>query len=496
VGERRVTARLRDLDVELQPDPRRTIARLFLPGEGIIPTRSRAEDIIKRIVDMPADEILTAAAEILAAFGDRHVEFRAILMHHAETVVFRSDKPPLLDDSMSIVIGAAFTAEHSVEAAALCNPSAVRHPDQTGLAAGELRLAVALRSIGEGHVSSIGFASAVIGPGTTWRFEDRVMPPVAPLIGEGNWSRARLREALEAEGRLNELSGAVVRALPKSFRSSEIEVAIGAVPSELGRWREPHVDLDTIRTMAWSAYEATFDEGTDLSQRVLLPVTPGESNGIEDARFVEYTDEDGTVEYRASYTAYDGRSIAPRLICSPDLLSFTMHRLMGKAAVNKGMAFFPRAIGGLDWALTRTDGENISIASSKNGVSWSNVGILHRPTELWEAVQLGNCGSPIETDRGWLVLTHGVGPMRRYAIAAILLDLEDPTRVIGWLDEPLLEPVGELREGYVPNVVYSCGGIVHDGTLWLPYGVGDQRVRAAAIRVDELLDAMTALPIA
>jgi len=164
---------------------------------------------------------------------------------------------------------------------------------------------------------------------------------------------------------------------------------------------------------------------------------------------------------------------------------------MGKAAVNKGMAFFPRPIGGLDWALTRTDGENLSIANSKNGLSWSNVGVVHRPSEIWETIQLGNCGSPIETDRGWLVVTHGVGPMRRYSIGALLLDLDDPSRVIARLTEPMLEPDDELREGYVPNVVYSCGGIVHDGTLWLPYGVGDQRVRAGAIGVDELLDAMT-----
>jgi predicted GH43/DUF377 family glycosyl hydrolase len=491
MGGTLVTARLRDLEVELLPDPGRTVTRLFLPGEGIIPTRSRAGDIIERIEAMPSSEIGAAAAELLDAFGDRHDDLHAALVHHAQTVVFRSDHPDRLDEAMSVVIGAAFTAEHSVEAAALCNPSAVVHPDQAGLADGELRLAVALRSIGEGHVSSIGFASAVIGPGIQWRFEERRLPATAPVIREGRWSRARLREALEADGRLNELSGAVVRALPKTFGSSEVELAIAAIPAELGRWREPHVDLDTIRTMAWSAYEAEFDEATDLSQRVLLPVTAGEANGVEDARFVSYTHEDGTVEYKASYTAYDGRSIAPRLIRSPDLRTFTMHRLMGKAAVNKGMAFFPRAIGGLDWALTRTDGENISIASSTNGLSWANVGVLHRPTELWEAVQLGNCGSPIETDRGWLVVTHGVGPMRRYSIAALLLDLEDPTRVIGRLEQPMLEPVGDLQEGYVPNVVYSCGGVIHDGTLWLPYGVGDQRVRAAAIAVDELLDAMT-----
>jgi predicted GH43/DUF377 family glycosyl hydrolase len=486
-----VTATFRDLGVELLPDVGRTVARLFLPGEGIVPTRSRAGDIVQRIVDMPPAEVDAAADEILAAFADRHEELRGILEHHAQTVVFRSKIPHLIEGSRAILIGAAFTAEHSVEAAALCNPSAVPHPDQSGLATGELRLAVALRSIGEGHVSSIGFVSAIVGPGRAWRFETRKLPAVAPVITEGSWSRARLREALEMEGRLNELSGAVVRALPKKFRSSEIELAISAVPAELGRWREPHVDLDTIRTMAWSAYEATFDEGTDLSQRVILPVAAGEANGIEDARFVVFTRDDGTTEYRASYTAYDGRSIAPRLIQSPDLRTFTMHRLTGRAAVNKGMAFFPRTINGVEWALTRTDGENISIARSKNGLHWTRVGTLHRPTELWEVVQLGNCGSPIETDRGWLVVTHGVGPMRRYAISALLLDLEDPRRVIARLEEPMLEPHGELREGYVPNVVYSCGGIVHDGTLWLPYGVGDQRVRAGAIDVTELLDAMT-----
>ncbi len=489
-----MTALARDLGVELVADPGRVVARLFLPGEGITPTRSRTKDIVQRIADMPPDDIDAAASEILAGFEPRHDDLRELLTRHAETVAFRSPTPPRLDAALSVVLGAAFTAEHSVEAAALCNPSAVRHPDQSGLKRGELRLAIALRSIGEGHVSSIGFASAIVGPGIRWRFEERAMPAVPPVVTEGSWSRPVLREALEAEGRLNELSGAVVRALPMNFRSSEIEAAIGAVPAELNRRRDAHVDLDTIRTMAWSAYEATFGEDTDLSQRVLLPVTAGESNGIEDARFVSYTADDGTTEYRASYTAFDGRSIAPRLICSPDLRTFTMHRLVGRAAVNKGMAFFPRPINGMQWALTRTDGENISVAHSKNGLSWKEAGVLERPSRLWEIVQLGNCGSPIETDGGWLVVTHGVGPMRRYAISAILLDLDDPTRVVARLDEPLLEPIGALQEGYVPNVVYSCGGILHEGTVWLPYGVGDQRVRAAAIDLAALLDAMSPVP--
>jgi len=216
---------------------------------------------------------------------------------------------------------------------------------------------------------------------------------------------------------------------------------------------------------------------------------------MEDARFVLFTDDDGRVEYRATYTAYDGHAIAPRLIVSPDLCRFSIHRLSGPAAVNKGMALFPRRIGGAQYALTRTDGENVSVARSDDALSWADVALVHRPTELWEIVQSGNCGSPIETDRGWLVILHGVGPMRQYAIGALLLDLEDPTRVLSVLRTPILVATEELREGYVPNVVYSCGAIVHDGTLWLPYGVGDSRVRVASISVAELLEATAPAPV-
>ena len=212
---------------------------------------------------------------------------------------------------------------------------------------------------------------------------------------------------------------------------------------------------------------------------------------MEDARFVRFTGADGITGYRATYTAYDGRDIAPRLITSPDLREFTIHRLTGSGAHNKGMALFPRLVGGLHLALSRTDGENISLATSVDGVIWDDAGIVHRPTELWELVQLGNCGAPIETESGWLVLTHGVGPLRTYSLGALLLDLEDPTHVIARTREPLLKPEGEMRDGYVPRVVYSCGGIVHDGTFWVPVGVGDSRVQVYSVGVDELLASMT-----
>lgn len=484
--------RLRDLGVELLPDAARVVARLFLPGEGITPAPSRAGAIVRRILELPEDRVAREAERILQDFGPRHPDLAAQLTRHADTVAFRTEVPPRRDAGFSVLLGAAFTAEHAVEAAALCNPSAVPHPDQSDLGAGELRLAIALRAIGEGHVSSIGFVSAIVGTGDRWRFSDRATPLVQAEIGDGEWSRSEFRRALQSDGRLNQLSAAVVRALPERFTSSQIETAIAAVPPELTRRRDAHLDLESLRALAWSAYSAAFDPSTRLSQRVLMPVTEGESNGIEDARFVPFVEDDGTTEYLASYTAYDGRSIAPRLMRSPDLATFTTHRLVGSAAANKGMAFFPRRIDGSRWAVTRTDGENISIARSADGLEWTDVATLRTPTQLWETVQLGNCGSPLETDRGWLVLTHGVGPMRRYSLGAILLDLDDPTRVIGHCADPLLELPADQRDGYVPNVAYSCGGVIHDGRLWLPYGVDDQRVRAASVDVAALLDAMTA----
>lgn len=487
-----MTAVLEDLGVELVPDPSRVVGRLFLPGEGIIPMPSRAGAIVRRILGMPEERVEAAAEQILRDHGSRHPDLRAQLESHAQTVAFRTAVAPRTDGGYGVVIGAAFTAEHSVEGAALCNPSAVRHPDQAGLAPGELRLAIALRAIGEGHISSIGFASAIVGPGAGWRFEERATPLAQPDVADGEWTRAHFRLALQSEGRLNQLSNAVVRALPERFRSSEVETAIAEAPAELARRPDAHADLELIRALAWSAYSAAFDPSTRLSQRVLSPVTEGESHGIEDARFVHVTDPAGETGYRATYTAYDGRTIAPRLLISPDLVSFTTHRLVGGAARNKGMALFPHAIAGRHWALTRTDGENISIAVSDDGLAWEDVAILRIPGELWEVVQLGNCGSPLETERGWLVVTHGVGPMRTYSLGALLLDLDDPTRVIGRLPAPLLAPRPDDRDGYVPNVVYSCGGVIHGDRLWLPYGVGDQRVRAATIGVSDLVDAMVA----
>jgi predicted GH43/DUF377 family glycosyl hydrolase len=317
---------------------------------------------------------------------------------------------------------------------------------------------------------------------------------VAGVASPTAWSNDQLRAVLtdqSGHGEVDELSNALLHALPAWFDATDLELALAETPVDLLTRPGASASVELLRRVVSSAYQVAFDEDTAMAQRILRPSAVEESDGMEDARFTRFTDTDGSVEYRATYTAYDGNQIAPRLLLSPDLRRFRTHRLAGPAARNKGMALFPRPVGGQQLALCRTDGENLSLASSADGHTWSEPQLIHEPEQVWEVLQVGNCGPPIETDRGWLVLTHGVGPMRRYAIGAILLDLDDPGRVVGRLSQPLLAPAADEQDGYVPNVVYSCGGLVHDGRLWLPYGIDDSRINVAWAPLAELLDAMT-----
>jgi predicted GH43/DUF377 family glycosyl hydrolase len=307
----------------------------------------------------------------------------------------------------------------------------------------------------------------------------------------GVWRTDHLRAVLTDQGRIDELGAALLHRLPDRFDVSDLETALVQVPTDLHALPGGTASVDLLRRVVSSAYQVAFPADTTLSQRLLHPTAAEESDGMEDARFTRFVDIDGTVEYRATYTAYDGHQIAPRLMLSSDLLRFRVHRLAGPAAQNKGMALFPRLVGGRHLALCRTDGENISLADSADGHVWGEPRLLHAPRQPWEMLQVGNCGPPIETDRGWLVLTHGVGPMRTYAIGALLLDLDDPGRIVGMLTEPLLAPNRSEQNGYVPNVVYSCGGVVHDGRLWLPYGIDDSRIGVAWMSMDALLNVLT-----
>jgi predicted GH43/DUF377 family glycosyl hydrolase len=365
------------------------------------------------------------------------------------------------------------------------------HPDQTQLKRGQARVAISLRGIGEGHISSISFCTAVVGPGEQFTFDERPLPVTTGNVTPARWRRAHLRAVLAESGTLDELRTAVLRLLPASFDAADLERALAEVHHDLLVRPGAMATVQLLRTLVASTYQVDFDDDVALAQRVLMPTAAEERNGMEDARFTRFVGDDGAVEYRATYTAYDGQRIAPRLLISQDLRSFSAHRLAGAAARNKGMALFPRLVGGRHLALCRSDGESTSLTSSSDGFVWTQPVVTQQPTAPWEQLQVGNCGPPIETDRGWLVFTHGVGAMRTYSIGAVLLDIDVPSIVLGRLAQPLLVPQDDGRDGYVPNVVYSCGAFLHDGRVWLPYGIDDARIGVAWTPLDDLLDALT-----
>jgi predicted GH43/DUF377 family glycosyl hydrolase len=492
-GERPPTRRrlAHRVPARVDPDPARVVARLFLPGEELHQTRSRAGQIVERIMALSEAEVVRLADRLVADFAPRHRAYAQLLAHHASVVAAHLGEEPDLSEARTLLLGASFTAEYSTEGAALCNPSAVLHPDQSDLGTGQARVAVSLRSIGEGHISSIGFCTAIVGPSHTWRFVPRALPATAGAAAPATWRRKHFRAVLADQAHLDELAEAVLHALPIEFESTDLERALAEMHHDLLVRPGSSATVDVLRRMVASAYLVSFPDAITLDQQVLIPSAAEESNGMEDARFTRFVDDDGAVEYRATYTAYDGQRIAPRLLTSRDLRTFRAHRLAGTAARNKGMALFPRLVGGRHLALCRSDGESTSLAASDDGYTWTSPELLQGPSAAWELLQVGNCGPPIETERGWLVLTHGVGPMRSYSIGAILLDLEDPSRIVGRLDRPLLEPADDERDGYVPNVVYSCGALVHDGLLWMPFGIDDAWIGVAYVVLTELLDELS-----
>ncbi|MEV4352170.1 glycoside hydrolase family 130 protein [Actinoplanes sp. NPDC049596] len=477
-------------DIVMEPDGRRVVIKLFVPGEDAQGVKNRTQMLIERILQLDETEIARLLDDVLTRFAGRHHDLLGVFGHHYELVQHRVPSEIELSPTARTLIGAYFSHEFAVEAAALCNPSMVEHPDQTGLEPGQLRVAISLRQIGEGHISSIGFCSAVLGPGDTIRMEDRDGPlMIGQRVGAQHW-RNQLEAALLDAGIDHEAAAYVVCALPERYTDQDFEDVIGHVPGELLARPTSQETIDRIRHIVADEYAVQFPPAVPLHQRVLWPATPAESNGMEDARFVRVLDPDGRHVYQGTYTAYDGRHISGRVIFSRDLRHFEVTRLHGPAARNKGMALFPRYIGGRKMALCRSDGETLGLAVRDDQHRWQPAEPLLVPHRGWDLIQVGNCGSPIETSEGWLVLTHGVGPMRRYAIGAMLLDLENPARVIADLPEGLIDPDEIEREGYVPNVVYSCGGLVHDGNFWLPYGASDVRIGFASVPVEQLLSRM------
>lgn len=417
----------------LRPDPARVIVRPFklaTEPRGLNPTdKIRANHIVERVLKLDPDAAASQLADVLDNFRGRHRNLLETFELRADDMKETLAKHCSFSEVQRQLIGAYFMNEYSFEASALFNPSIVPHPDQSGIPAGSLRFILSLRAVGEGHVSSLTFRAGAIAADASIAVDPTARLASSPRIGY-------------------------------------------LIPGPIG---------DEV--------EVVFGPEQDISERVIFPTTASQSHGIEDARFVEFTDG-GRKTYYATYTAYNGIAIRSELIETSDFLSFRMSPLQGTAARNKGMALFPRRIDGKYAMIARQDNENLYLVYSNDLYRWDGGQAILKPQFPWEFVQIGNCGSPIELEEGWLLLTHGVGPVRKYSIGAALLDKRDPSKVLARSSEPLLRPEPSEREGYVPNVVYTCGAIAHNDQIILPYAVSDTYSNFATIKISTLMQAM------
>lgn len=476
----------------LVPDSSRVISRLFVAGQEDFGSReSRASQVMDRILGLTEEEVLVALDDVYNRFVGRHDEITHDLEAHAQRVANRVETGTMLSEERWRLIGAYFTHEFSIEGAALTNPSVALHPDQRGVEAGSARFVMTVRNIGEGHRSSIGFRSGIVSAGGIVEVD---APGPRPVIGT-HWEplleQANFRGLLQEMDDLGENARYVLGQLDEKFTVSELNQILIDLMDDHESFRSADKTAHHFRLIAERNYCVTFPLERDLSERVLWPVSSAEWRGMEDARLVRLVEDDGSIRYYATYTAFDGVGISQQLLCTDDFTAFETHPISGSAARGKGMAIFPRRIGGMYAAMTRADHETNSVAFTDHLQNWEASMVVQLPRRPWELVQMGNAGSPIETEAGWLLLTHAVGPMRTYSLSATLLDIDDPARVIGSLDRPLLSPRPDERDGYVPNVVYSCGSVLHQRTLVIPFGVADQSIGIATADLDDLLTHLT-----
>jgi predicted GH43/DUF377 family glycosyl hydrolase len=475
------------INVRLNPDVRKVIPRFFNTGD------ERSRTLINRVMLLPDSQVSELLLQVQHEFHNRYNNIRLVFEKHFELVMhLLSEKERLaITCDKRLLIGSYFTMEYSLEHAALFNPSIVEDPDQSNTAPGEKNVILSFRATGEGHISSLVFKRAKLDNNAQIHFE-----PGGKYMNQGTVTQQKrnnkkaFKELLSHYPFPEEICADILSQLNDTFSYKEIEsimknalqhVATGMVKNKLKY---------DILSLVNTSYELHFLKESLLSERVIFPVTFTEKNGIEDARFIKFTAEDGATTYLATYTAYDGSFILPHLIETKDFLHFKMSPLHGKAAVNKNLALFPRKVNGQYAMISRIDGVNNYIMFSDDLYLWETATLLQQPMYPWEFVQIGNAGSPIETEKGWLVITHGVGPMRKYCLGASLFDLNDPTKELGRLKEPLLMPDEDEWHGYVPNVVYSCGTIIHREKLFIPYAVSDYATSFATVSLNELLNAM------
>jgi predicted GH43/DUF377 family glycosyl hydrolase len=472
------------------PDSRRVIARFLFTGE------ERALNVVRSVLKMSNKEALSALNHVLRDYSVRHRNISKIFEKHFNNIahLLKNGKidPGQLNLQQKMLIGSYFTMEYSIESSAFFNPSIVEHPDQSEIAEGEKRVIISFRATGEGHISSIVFRLGILDQKNNLSIE-----PIGKMLEEAEHIRRHKYNKESFRSKLDEMkdfqgiipSSLILDKLNDEFTYGELFRCIEEDRHKLhhlAAYKETF--FNQIMWLASSHYELDFSLDTNISERVIFPVSSNETNGIEDARFVKFVDDNGEVTYYATYTAYDGKSILPKLLETKDFYHFKVMPLHGEIAQNKGMALFPRKVKGKYAMLCRLDGVNNYIAYSDTITIWREAKLLQQPKFPWEFVQIGNCGSPIETSEGWLEITHGVGPMREYVLGASLLDLDNPETEIGRLKSPLLIPSNEEREGYVPNVVYSCGSIIHNNDLIIPYAVSDYASTYATVDLKELLN--------
>ena len=420
------------LPIILRPDPSRVVIRPFIPADDPAPRdRPRAQRIADRVSRLTKAILGAELERVTEALSERHRDVESVLLRRYHEVNGRLIDPGAINYDESLLIGAYFSEEYAFEGAALLNPSIVAHPDQSGMTPDEVRFVLSLRGVGEGHVSSVTFRTGICSADGTIVIDEPGSQATAPRI----------------------------------------EMIPGGAPDDPG-----------VRLLC--------DNAHDLSETVIFPVTERQRHGIEDMRLVRFADDDGNVTYFGTYTAFSGSAIRQELLRTTDFRTFELNALRGDAATGKGMALFPRRIDGRYAMLGRQDHENISLLTSSDLYDWQGGAAIVSPCWPWEYVQIGNCGSPIEIDEGWLVITHGVGPVRNYCIGACLLDRNDPSKLLARTTEPLIRPSPEERYGYVPNIAYTCGAMVHGRTLVLPYALADSFTMFATVPLDRLLAAM------
>jgi len=476
-------------NIKFTPDSKRVVARYFMNGE------ERTQQMIGRIMTLDDHQVLQTLEQTLREFARRHRNISSIFIKHCEKVrpiieAMQIDYEALSNDR-KLLIGSFCTMEYAIESAAIFNPSIIEDFDQSGLEAGAKRVIISFRATGEGHISSIVFRRGILDKDNNLQImKNGNNIDKAEIEHKSLYNKERFLLKLSEMHTQDKYITQIMQDLPDEFEYAVLKGMIkDALQDPLIR-QERRTALEEIIWLANSFYDLQFKHDSDITERVIFPISDSESRGIEDARFVRFTDDDGSTRVMATYTAYNGHTILPKLISTEDFYNFRVMPLHGAGAQNKNLALFPRKINGKFAMLARIDGVNNYIMYSERQTQWNTPILLQEPRYTWELTQIGNCGSPLWTPEGWLVITHGVGAMRCYCIGASLLDLDDPSKEIGRLKEPLLSPLEDEREGYVPNVVYSCGAIIHNDSLILPYAVSDYSSTYAVVNMAELLTAL------